>query len=1068
MKDSYKKILAFGLSAVLSVVVLAQNSQKQMAMVLDKFALSHHYSLEEGLSNNSVSSIAQDDDGFLWFGTSEGLNRFDGTHFTSFFRRADGQGLCFDDIGKLVLLPNHQLLIATWKGLCVMDTRRLTFRQIPLPTRPEYAEGDQIVWDILRGQNGKIWVGTGTGILMLDEKGLVQKSYFAPQQAGKPSYNHFAHELLELPDGTVAVKCLIETGIQGWQVVDFERNMMKPLAHVFPFCGVLDSAKEFNNVWVQRDKKQVVYTTWGSQSNTALMCLDWTTQTTRPLLTNKQPAKTREQGQFNRPFPLFDSFFLLQPFLGKLTVYDHQKGAIFDLEQWQTSLQNHKDIVNFTDRDGNLWLCPYSEGIYFLPLKTPSVKMLSTVNVVHEKAMADQFVSKEWFRFFCFNYQNVQLFTSPNGGFYSLDKATSAVTAVKDAQNKELSSAYEVIPFHADTVWVITRGGLIWHKTTNNTHGWLKDIATDLTKLHNEFLYRDSHGLIWASIKNNGAAYFDTQTRQLHHFPSQGNNPPFPIPSITQAVEDAEGNMWFCHRMGPTYFVKWTRQTGVFEKVRPLSKLGKNCTGARIFLADKRGNLWVKTTEEGAFCINIHTLEAQNINKSDGLSTNNPNGMCVDKLGDVWFATPMGLSRYNPDHKFIRTFYKRDGLPSNTITNVSLLDTAQNILLVSTNKGLCLFDPAKVATTEPNPTSYITSVAVSTDSSFAPPESGFLELPYRKNDLSFEFTSINFYDGTRNLYQYRLDGADEQWRNVEATNTAIYLNLPSGNYTFRVRTANSDGVWSEKEAILSIKIFPPFWRTWTFQLLFLAALGSLAWWLYQRQIRLVQEHETEKNKVRQQLADLEMKALRAQMNPHFVFNALNSVQNFILKNDPREASRYLTKFARLMRLILENSESPVVPLAKEIELLKYYTELEVLRFSKQFEVVFQIDPAFNTESMAIPGMLIQPHIENAIWHGLMHKKDEAGQLIIRFQKEGDKTVVCEIEDNGVGRVAAALIEQNRPKSHRSTGLSNIRNRLELLNAQLAEDIRLDIEDLYDADGQAKGTKAVVRMPIILR
>ena len=1068
MYCTYKWLLFLGLSVVVSVVVLAQNSQKHTAMVTDKFTLFHHYTLEDGLSNNSVSSIAQDEDGFLWFGTSEGLNRFDGTHFTPFFRRDDGQGLSFNDIGKIVALPRHQLLIATWKGLCVMDTRRLTFKQIPLPTRPEYAEGDHIVWDILRGQNGQIWVGTGTGVHRFDENLVIQKSYFAPQQVGKPSFNHFAHEFLELPDGTVAVKCFIETGIQPWQIVDFEQNKMKPLAEVLPFCGVLDSAKQFNNIWVQRDKKQVLFTTWGSQSAGALMCLDWATQTTRPLIPNTQPQKTHELGQFNRPFPLSDNLLLLQRFLGKLAVYDLQKGLFINLEQWQTSLQSRKDVVSFIDRDGNLWLCPLSEGIYFLPMKTPSVQNLTTLNAVHEKAMAQHLVPEEWFRFFCFNSKDAQFFTSPNGGFYVVDKTTGAVTSVRDAQNKDLSSAFEIIPFNMDTVWAMTRGGLFWYKTTDNTHGLLRGISKGLEILDNEFLYRDSRGLIWGSVKNNGVAYFDTQSRQFKHSPSQGYSAPFPIQNCTKAVEDVDGNMWFCYRLEPTYLVKWTRQTGRFEKIKPLSKSGKNCTSARVFLADDRGNLWVKTTEEGVFCINIRTLEAQNIGKKDGLSTDNPNGLCLDKLGNAWFATPMGLSRYDPERKFMRTFYQRDGLPSNTITNVQLLDTAQNILLVSTNKGLCLFDPAKVAMTEQNPKSFITSVSVSTDSSFAPPESGILELNHTKNDLSFEFTSINFYDGSRNRYQYRLDGADDHWRNADATNKAIYLNLPSGSYTFRVRTANSDGVWSEHEATLTIKIFPPFWRTWTFQLLLLAALGGLAWWLYQRQIKAVEQRENEKNKVRQQLADLEMKALRSQMNPHFVFNALNSVQNFILKNDPREASRYLTKFARLMRLILENSESPVVPLAKEIELLRYYTELEVLRFSKQFAVDFQIDTALNTESVSIPGMLIQPHIENAIWHGLMHKPDDAGRLIVRFIKINDKTIICEVEDNGVGRASAAIIEQNRPKAHRSTGLANIRHRLELLNAQLADDIRFDIEDLMDDIGQAKGTKVVVRIPIIAR
>jgi len=265
--------------------------------------------------------------------------------------------------------------------------------------------------------------------------------------------------------------------------------------------------------------------------------------------------------------------------------------------------------------------------------------------------------------------------------------------------------------------------------------------------------------------------------------------------------------------------------------------------------------------------------------------------------------------------------------------------------------------------------------------------------------------------------------------------------------------------------VLRFVIYPPWWQTWTFRLSAFSALLAFAWWMYTRQIQIVEGREKEKAQVRQRLADLEMKALRAQMNPHFVFNALNSVQNFILKNDTREASRYLTKFARLMRLILKNSESPMVPLAREIELLRYYTELEALRFNHRFSFDFQVDLIEDTETISIPGMLIQPHIENAIWHGLMHKTGQ-GCLWVRFFKTSENRIICEIEDDGVGRAKAAVIEKDRPKNHRPTGLANIQHRLELLNAQMANDIRLDIEDLYDETGQATGTKVVVRIPIV--
>ena len=383
----------------------------------------------------------------------------------------------------------------------------------------------------------------------------------------------------------------------------------------------------------------------------------------------------------------------------------------------------------------------------------------------------------------------------------------------------------------------------------------------------------------------------------------------------------------------------------------------------------------------------------------------------------------------------------------------------------STDQGMCLFEPDKIGAAASAPPTFITRVQVSGTFSNQP-ESGELYLPYDQNDLRIEFTGVNFINGPGNRYAYSMEpeGRPARWKEAGTDNFANFLNVAPGDYSFRVRTANSDGVWGEKEAVLRIVIYPPWWQTWTFRISLLGLLLGLSWALNRRQIRRTENREKEKSQIRQQLADLEMKALRAQMNPHFVFNALNSVQNFILKNDTREASKYLTKFARLMRLILENSESPMVQLGREIELLRYYTELEQLRFNNRFSFDFQIDSSLNVEQISIPGMLIQPHIENAIWHGLMHKT-EPGHLWVRFIQADAKTLVCEIQDDGVGRVQAAAMEQNRPKNHRSTGLANIQTRLDLLNAQLSEDIRLDFEDLYQADGQASGTKVVVRMPL---
>ena len=1049
--------------------LIAQSHQMNVEGIKAKFKRYQHYTMADGLSCNSISSIVQDDDGFIWLGTNEGLNRFDGEHFRSFFHQTGKKGLPSDDIRTLLKLPNNRLLIGTERGICVLNTRFLTFKPVDLPTRPDYKEGDLKIHVLLRDQNGLIWVGTGTGVHTLDDKLNVTQSFFTPQQAGRASFNYFARALKELPNGLVVIRPDYGPNNERWQTIDFVHQKLTPLRESVPFLGVLDSAKGASSIVVDA-QNNLWLAGIISQSPTTLYRFDWATHVFQPILKNTYPREIWGRGQLASPLLLPDSLMLLQRYFGNAMIYNMRDGSLFDLDTWRTSYPDGKSIIQLIDRDGNLWLAPTYEGLFFLTLKTLPVTEMTTLNTEHKKVMKQAQVSEEWFPFTAIEQGNKWVIGSGNGGLYCMDKANMGVTGtVLSNPFKPYAYIFDMTTALADTLWACTLEGLIWYKTTNNTEGSLKKQYKGLDSLDNKFVYRDHYGLIWGRIANNGVGYYNTQTRQFVPFRSQGVDAPFPITSASAITEDPiSHDMWFSFGTEKKYFVKWSRQTGVFEKIEPRNNTGKLCTNTQYILADPHNNLWIQNTE-GVFRMDTKTLEVKTFGKADGLNTNFPDAFCYDKTGNIWFATGNGLSRYDAQNHKLLTFYKTDGLLSNEITHVSLLDTARNILFVSTKAGFCLFEPDKRVVASTNSQVFITALWAS-DSSHALPKSNIWALPYSQNSVRIEFTSINFINGLTNRYQYdlALEGTNADWKDAGTDNVANYLNLSPGRYTFRVRAANSDGLWSNDEAQLTIQIYPPWWRTWTFQLLLLAALGGLAWWLYQRQIKAVEQRENEKNKVRQQLADLEMKALRSQMNPHFVFNALNSVQNFILKNDPREASRYLTKFARLMRLILENSESPVVPLAKEIELLRYYTELEVLRFSKQFVVDFQIDTALNTESVSIPGMLIQPHIENAIWHGLMHKPDDAGQLIVRFIKINDKTLICEVEDNGVGRTAAAIIEQNRPKAHRSTGLANIRHRLELLNAQLTDDIRLDIEDLVDEGGQAKGTKVVVRIPIIAR
>jgi hypothetical protein len=212
------------------------------------------------------------------------------------------------------------------------------------------------------------------------------------------------------------------------------------------------------------------------------------------------------------------------------------------------------------------------------------------------------------------------------------------------------------------------------------------------------------------------------------------------------------------------------------------------------------------------------------------------------------------------------------------------------------------------------------------------------------------------------------------------------------------------------------------------------------------------------------MTEVEMQALRAQMNPHFIFNCLNSINRYIVKSDQTTASLYLTKFAKLIRLILDNSNTKNVILTNELEALKLYIEMEALRFDKKFTYEIKVEGNLSTDSVEVPPLIIQPYVENAIWHGLLHK-EKSGHLDIRLRLISDSVLQCTIEDNGIGRERAKELKSKTATSRKSLGMQLTENRLSLLNKHAELNASVEIIDMSNGNGEAAGTKVILKIPV---
>jgi LytS/YehU family sensor histidine kinase len=246
----------------------------------------------------------------------------------------------------------------------------------------------------------------------------------------------------------------------------------------------------------------------------------------------------------------------------------------------------------------------------------------------------------------------------------------------------------------------------------------------------------------------------------------------------------------------------------------------------------------------------------------------------------------------------------------------------------------------------------------------------------------------------------------------------------------------------------------------------LLAVAFTVYWLYQHRIDQVRKKQKLKSEYEKKLANVEMSALLAQMNPHFLFNSLNSIDSYIIRNESKKASEYLNNFARLMRLILQNSRSNYISLKDELEALELYLEMESLRFKNKFSYSITIDKELDSNSIVIPPMLIQPYIENAIWHGLMHKTNGEEGKVELFVSKYENNLLCVVRDNGIGRKRAAELKDQRQSSHkRSMGMQITEDRIEIINKLYDINTSVTIYDMQNDHGQATGTRVELRIPI---
>jgi sensor histidine kinase YesM len=394
-----------------------------------------------------------------------------------------------------------------------------------------------------------------------------------------------------------------------------------------------------------------------------------------------------------------------------------------------------------------------------------------------------------------------------------------------------------------------------------------------------------------------------------------------------------------------------------------------------------------------------------------------------------------------------------DGLLDNEVFKIAAF---KDLAYYSTIYGIGTFSISNRRKNEIAPKIDLSEVVINKAQKFVP--NGNYE--YHSN-INLKFDLISFKETAPLKIFYQLKGYENIWKWSE-NGDINYTNLPNGDYIFKAYAVNSSGYKSAMYQIpFSIKI--PYYKTWWFILSILGAILLLSYSVYRITYYYIDKREVNRTRINKMLAEYQLMGLKAQMNPHFIFNCLNSIQKYVLEHDTKQAYTYMAKFSKLIRFVLDISDKTFVALSDELELVKIYVELEQLRFDNKFEFILTLDGNIDPDEIILPSLLIQPYLENAIWHGIMNLPTNiSGEVRINVSAVNHHIEIV-ITDNGIGRKKAKLLNQ---KSHQSKGLSINQKRIEAINYLLkTHNATIELIDMFEDNGEPKGTKVIIKLPL---
>lgn len=985
-----------------------------------------NYSVGDGLAQSQVFAMAEDREGYIWMGTrGGGISRFDGIRFTNFTTR---DGLLNDFISCLFTDSKGNICIGTNIGLSVYNGK--DFNNYPLRKDSATLSISAIAED----RQGNLWLATGKGLYI--KRGEKVECYSCRHQLDRE-----------------IISCLFfDSAGKLWYGDDFGLNRVDTVNGKVQLA-VFRRKEGFSNVLIRN---------------------------IREIAKGKLLVGTYGGGVF-----LFSN------------------GKAYS-SAWNESMQSKIVHDVLQDKKGNYWIGTYDAGVYRVRATDSLITHYGTseglandhVSVLFEDSWGNIWVGTSGGGVSRFSGEQFMHYTEKNGlpGNYVFaisvesDSVLWMGTSVKGVVRMNTESGTSVL-FGADSgfvnekvkaiyrdssgvMWFGTEGKGLWKKDSSGFHQFT--VHDGLSSNWIKSILSDTNGKLWMATAGGGISVMTND--EVPEFKKINEKNGLARNRVNCLHLDHQGRIWYGTEGGGLGLI-------TNEKIRNFTTSdGLSSNVVRALREDANGYLWVATGGGGLSRVDIYRgFHIDRLDRNKGLTSDNLYLLEIDQQNNLWAGSESGVDRIilneNSEFTEIKHFGKAEGFQGIETCQNSVAIAPDGSLWFGTINGLTRYNPDRNEKNTIAPRLRFTGINLFyqplTKTRFSHHYTSwgiYTDQPvftYEENHIGFEFIGIDHRNPTSVKYQWKLEGADEDWSPLSLKREVTYSNLLPGEYVFRVRAVNEDGISSQDDLSYRFSIDSPFWQRWWFKLMLFAGAALLIVGLIliiTRRIRNKNKALREMLRVEKRMVELEQKALRLQMNPHFIFHALNSIQGLITQKDEQTARLYLAKFSKLMRAILENSREQLIPLDKEMETLRDYLSLEKFTRNDAFDFSIHADEEVNTEEVLIPSMLLQPFVENSIIHGFSGLQ-RRGKIEITFRMHG-KFLECRVRDNGIGREKAQLHKAQLDTRHKSMALIVTQERLALINRQSGEQSgsgSIEIRDLTDENKLSCGTEVLIRI-----